>query len=303
MHVAIVGAGMGGAGAAYALRDTDGVDVTVYESGTVGGRAAAARRGGVVYDYGANYLSDADPETLALVRSLDADLVAVEGDVWTFDGAGAVSEGDDRHDEKVTDRRGLDHLPRAALEAAGATVETGATVRSVSRSGAPGGGWRLDVTGRDRPVEAGAVVVTPPGPETASLLEGEGGAARLRDAAAAVPYRTVLSVALHYPFEVEAPYYALVNTDGAHDVGWLARESCKPGHVPPGEELLVAQMAPGWSADHLGDDGAPARAADAVAALLGDERLADPDWTAAHGFERALADGAADAGAVDAAAG
>jgi len=125
---------------------------------------------------------------------------------------------------------------------------------------------------------------TPPAPQTADLLgqaAWEHGDCRdLRKSIAQVPFRTILSVVLHYPFELDVPYYALVN-DGegeGHEVGWIAREECKPGHVPDGESLLLVQMAPDWSAEYYHEP-APSivdAAADKTAALLDDERLGNP---------------------------
>jgi len=137
----------------------------------------------------------------------------------------------------------------------------------------------------------------------ASLSSGpERAAARpaRASAAAAVSYRTIRTVVCHYPFAVEPPWYALVNVDREHEVGWLSREECKPGHVPAGESLLIVQMAPEWSREHYEDDldaVAPA-VADAVADLVGDDRLRDPDWVDDQGWRYALPDAAADADAV-----
>ncbi|MFW5896186.1 MAG: FAD-dependent oxidoreductase [archaeon] len=48
-NVCVVGGGIAGAGAAYALRDD--ADVTVFEAETVGGRTVSGHREGAVYDY------------------------------------------------------------------------------------------------------------------------------------------------------------------------------------------------------------------------------------------------------------
>jgi len=69
MDLAVVGAGVSGLGAAVALADTD-IDVTVYEKGSVGGRAASRTRNGCTYDSGANYLKSEDEAVNDLVRSL-----------------------------------------------------------------------------------------------------------------------------------------------------------------------------------------------------------------------------------------
>jgi predicted NAD/FAD-dependent oxidoreductase len=131
---------------------------------------------------------------------------------------------------------------------------------------------------------------------TADILDASAWAAPIRDdlaaAAQAVPYRTIITVVLRYEFAREFPWYALVNPDGEHSLGWLAREECKPGHVPDGS-LLVAQMAPGWSARRF-DDPAEEVAADAaahVADVLRDDRYAEPVWTDDVRWRHALAEG------------
>lgn len=50
----------------------------------------------------------------------------------------------------------------------------------------------------------------------------------LADAVADVDYRPVWTAVLRYPFEIERPYYALVNTDeGLFCLGdWVAGEEC-----------------------------------------------------------------------------
>jgi predicted NAD/FAD-dependent oxidoreductase len=52
------------------------------------------------------------------------------------------------------------------------------------------------------------------------------------------------------PCPQQRPYYALVNTDKAHPISWLAWEHEKaPERVPADTGLLIAQMAPQYSQD------------------------------------------------------
>ncbi|MCU4972879.1 FAD-dependent oxidoreductase [Halobacteria archaeon AArc-m2/3/4] len=305
-RVAVVGAGVAGAGVATAIADS-AVDVTVLERGdTVGGRTATRRRDGCRYDTGANYLSDGSERVSDLVRTLDdGDLVDIERSVWTFGADGDVSPGDDERadDHRWTFEGGLETLPRRLLERSSATVRTATAVTGLTYDADADADtdedrWTLDVEDDEAPnagdvnrrIAADAVVLTPPGPATASILEAstvDGSAesswqfSSLAAAARSVSYRSIHSFALHYPFDLERPYYALVNTDREHPVGWVAREGEKRGHVPDGETLLIAQMAPDWSVDYRSTPAADAanEAAERVAALLEDERLADPDWT------------------------
>jgi len=291
--VAIVGAGAAGAGAAYALRNAP-VDVTVFEkSRGVCGRAATRRRDGCRYDHGANYVKTDDERVTALLTDeLDTDgLVNIEEPVWTFDAEGTIAEGRDADERKLTYADGITGVAKRLFDETDATVHRETRVTEPVRED---GRWRLY---DDEATDLGAfdtLLLTPPAPQTADLLGNanwEHSVRRdIREAVAVVPYRTVVTAVLHYPFEVDWPYYALVNTDKEHDVGWVSREECKDGHVPDGESLLVVQMGGDWSVAHYDDTDAEttAAAADAVATLVEDDRLADPDWTDTQHWRYAL---------------
>ncbi|WP_226010051.1 NAD(P)/FAD-dependent oxidoreductase [Halomicrobium salinisoli] len=293
--VAVVGAGAAGAAAAYALRD-EPVDVTVFEkSGGLCGRAATRRRGDCTYEYGANYLTDDDERVTELVtEALPSEgLVDVTEPVWTFDAAGEISEGDGGDGHKWTYEEGITQLAKRLFAETDATVHRNTRVATLASAD---GGWTVtDSSGTDHG-HFDAALLTPPAPQSADLL-GQAewdhvDCRRLRESVASVPYRAVLSAVLHYDFALDLPYYALVNVDEDHDVGWIGREECKPGHVPDGESLLLVQMAPEWSAEryHDDEDTVVDDAAAATAALLDDDRLADPDWTDYQGWRYALPD-------------
>ncbi|MFC4357449.1 NAD(P)/FAD-dependent oxidoreductase [Halobium salinum] len=295
--LAIVGAGPAGVGAAYALRDAD-VDVTILEkSRGVCGRAATRRRNDCRYDHGANYVK-ADDRTDDLLRELGEDgLVDVELPVWTFTSDGAISAGDEERGDahKWTWETGITQLAKRLLDRTDATVERETRVEAVERvetggvDGVEGArdewGWHLADTDGEAHGPFDALVLTPPAPQTAALLAATHWQSEhlpaLREAVGSVSYRPTLSAILHYPFELDRPWYGLVNVDKDHDVGWLSREECKRGHVPDGETLLVVQLGAEWSDEHYDDpEGAVVDAAAAKAAtLLDDDRLADPDWT------------------------
>lgn len=301
MDVAIVGAGAAGAGAAYAL-DAAGVAATVFERrNEVAGRAATRRARGCVYDYGANYIKAEDPRVNDLIREVSDGLIDVEAPVWTFDRGGAISEGRDGDEHKWSYRDGIAELPGRLFARTDASIRLETPIETVERAGDR---WRLaGETGGDLGAYD-ALVLTPAAPQTAALLDGatwdDGPRRDLVAAVDAVPYRTIVSVVLRYPFELDRPYYALVNTDRDHEIGWVSREECKPGHVPDGS-LLIVQMAPDWSAERCED---PAREviADAIAltaGLLDDARLYEPAWTDYHCFRHALPDRGVDREAID----
>ncbi|MEM7603138.1 MAG: FAD-dependent oxidoreductase, partial [Verrucomicrobiota bacterium] len=68
-------------------------------------------------------------------------------------------------------------------------------------------------------------------------------------------YHSQFSVALNFEKELSFPgqAYALINTDRQHRLAWLSHENKKAGHIPAGETLLMAQMAPAWTQDHYHD--------------------------------------------------
>ncbi|SIR83466.1 hypothetical protein SAMN05421858_4049 [Haladaptatus litoreus] len=297
-RIAVVGAGVAGLGVAYALRDA--APVTLFERRErVGGRAATREQADCVYDTGANYVKSDDERVSRVVRELSDGLVDVEEPVWTFDADETISEGRDENTEKWTYRNGIGTLGQRLLDASDATVRT--NTRIVGSQKDKSDGWYVEDDSGNEHGPYDELVLTPPAPLTASLLEfaawGDDETRReLREHVGHVPYRTILSVVLHYPFEIDRPYYALVNTDKEHEIGWLARESCKPGHVPDGESLLVVQMAPDWSAEHYDweDSEIVAAAADHVADLLSDHSLSAPDWFDVIRWRDALPDSGAD---------
>jgi predicted NAD/FAD-dependent oxidoreductase len=295
MDLAIVGAGAAGSAAAYTLRD-DPVDVTVFEkSRGVCGRAATRRKHDCRYDHGANYVKSGSERVSALLtETLPTEgLVEIDEPVWTFDAGGTVTEGEDRDGHKWTYESGITQIAKRLFD------ETDAEIRFETRVGrleGDGDGWTVFDTDGAAMGRFDAVLVTPPAPQTAELLAASEAdrapLGALQEAAEAVPYRTIYTAILHYPFELEFPWYGLVNTDREHEIGWLSREELKAGHVPDGESLLVAQMAPGWSRRRYDDpsEAVIADAAELVAELLGDDRLADPDWTDRQGWRYALPD-------------
>lgn len=309
VRLAIVGAGVSGLAAAWALRREAAIDVAVFEkSRGVSGRAATRGRDGVRYDHGANYFkTNEHPRIDRLVRHElpAADLVDIGRDVWTFDGQGTISEGDaaSNRPPKWTYRGGISTLGKLLAEASGAALHLETRVRRLVRSRP---GWMIETTEGSVFEGFGAVLLTPPAPQAAALLEASdlGDTAlqeRLARALDAAAYRTQLTVVLAYDFEAERPgdFYALINTDGEHDIAWLSFERDKPGHVPAGQDVLIAQMAPAWSAPRfdapLGD--LIPEVARQAGALLGVD-LGDPVWADRQGWRYALPDGGADAEAL-----
>ncbi|SNZ18097.1 hypothetical protein SAMN06269185_3241 [Natronoarchaeum philippinense] len=302
--IAVVGGGVSGTGVAATLRDT-AVEVTLFErAGRVGGRTATRTRNGAVYDYGANYVKNDDERVADLLTSeVSEGLVDIDEPVWTFDADGEISEGRDADDAKWTFESGIETLAGRLADRSDAAVETGAEVVGLARETDE---WHVATADGREFGPFDGVVLTPPAPQTGDLLAAadwdheQSGA--LVEALRDVPYRTIWSLALSYTFDLDVPYYALVNTDGDHEIGWLSREACKPGHVPDGD-LLIVQMAPDWSAERYDADGEAVieEALPLVADLL-DDRLADPEWADHQRWGLALPDDGVDTDLLDAVA-
>lgn len=304
-RVGIIGAGVAGAGVAYALEHAntaDSVSVSVFEkTPTLGGRTATHRSHGCTYDPGANYIKSDDPVISELItETLPTDgLIDVAGPVWTFDGEGTVSEGDDQDEHKWTYEDGIAQLTTRLFAQAD---ETDSVSLSVSREtpidtiSRENGQWSLTDASDNNFGTFDDLVLTPPAPQSAALIERMQWEADLKEelhtAVDAVEFRTIHSVTAHYPFEIDVPYYALVNTDRKHEIGWVSREECKSGHVPDDESLLIVQMAPDWSAKRIDDSpGSIAHdAAELTAALFDDDRFSSPDWTDTRSWRNALPD-------------
>ncbi|CCQ34797.1 protoporphyrinogen oxidase protein [Halorhabdus tiamatea SARL4B] len=276
-EIGIVGGGIAGAGAAYALSDAD---VTVYEMDRVGGRMASRRRNGCVFDFGANYLEVGDPDLEEIVRdAARSDLVEIEPPVWRFDAAGEVTAGETPQNSRWTGRGGLDEIVRGMIDASGATLKEGVGVTHLERLD---DGWRLTTEEGDR--EFDEVVLAVPTASASVLLETADWDAPLREELAIainqIPYRTMDTVALHFAFELETPYFGLVSEESVYDVAWVSNERHKPGHVPDGETVIVVQFGPSWVVTH--PQTSPAAAAEAAThrarELIGDDRIVDPNW-------------------------
>ncbi|MFC7133052.1 MULTISPECIES: NAD(P)/FAD-dependent oxidoreductase [Salinibaculum] len=292
-HIGFVGAGAATAAAAYVLDSTTDATVTVLEkSRGVCGRAATRRRDGIRYDYGANYVKADDERVVALItEELDTDgLVDVTEPIYVFDADGTVSEGRDADEHKWSYEEGLTQIAKRLFARTDATVHTETRVETIAREDER---WTATDTDGERWGPFDVLCLNPPAPQTAALLaDAEWDDPFRADLTAAVDdvdYRTIWTGILHYPFELDRPYYALVNTDKDHAVGWIAREECKDGHVPDGESLLVVQANHEWSVEHY--DAAPednvTALAEMTADIIGDERLRDPDWTDWQGWRYA----------------
>lgn len=318
----IVGAGMAGLSAAFALRDTP-LRVTIVEkSRGVSGRAATRRRdvetaSGTArwrYDHGAQYTSPMPgSRAAALLRDTlpNHDVHAIEGAVWPFDDGGTLRPDRVRPDAGVrwTYPNGIAEIGRRLRDAMpGLDLRIQTRVERIARNGPTWGATSDDGLAIGDGYDA--VLLTAPAPQAADLIRGSGVSHDLVDALAATPYRSQFTVVWGFDEPVDRPegVYALVNSaehgeaTGGHDVAWLAFESDKPNRAPEGCTLLLAQMSPAWTQVHYEADRSDvvAAATRAVEGLIG--TLPVPLWTDTQRWRYALPDAPLPPEAIEAAA-
>ncbi len=253
--IAIIGAGISGLAAAHTLRDA-GFTVTIFEKGReVGGRATTRKRGGFTYDPGAQYIKGGSPgsDTWISGRFRNDDLIDIGKPVWIFDSQEHIQEGDplQNADPKWNYRSGLIALPKRMAEGLDVRLETGVGYVRWAASG-----WRLFDEAGFPLGNFEQLLITMPAGEAIELVEASELPGELREVIYAglhkARYNPLISVMLGYKPEPRIrPYYALVNTDKAHAISWLAWEHEKAAErAPEAMGLLIAQMAPQYSREH-----------------------------------------------------
>jgi len=299
--IAIIGAGCSGLAAAHEFCDA-GYAVTIFEqSQKVGGRAATREQEGFIYDYGAQYIKRGSPISISLITErfqLD-DLIDIAKPVWIFDRDGHIQEGDpiQNAEPKWNYRSGLHAL--AKRMAHGLDIRLQTHISSMQQSVT---GWKLfDQRGEDF-AEFERVLIAIPASEAAELVRKSQFQDRHQEAICALlekaKYNPLISVQWGYrPIPRERPYYALVNTDKAHAISWLAWEHEKTlERVPEGAGMLIAQMAPQYSHNnwHLTDSELISDVAHRITDLL-DEPLDKPCFSDVYRWKYALPAEKADA--------
>lgn len=306
MNLAIIGAGAAGLAAARSLRQArPDLRITIYEkSRGLGGRAATRRREGFTFDHGAQYFKTVTPELERMVRQeLPSDaLVDIGLPVWTFDGAGTIGEGDPQQNNrpKWTYADGLNHLGKLLAE--GQDVRRQVRIAGLRRRDAR---WTLEDEAGTLVGQADLVLLTPPAPQTAALLDAsdldQSTRTALQDELGRVVYRRCISFALAFDRPIPRPFCALVNSDRHHPIAWLTLEHTKsPQRCPPGHSLLLPQMGAAWSLeqwDTPAEQLAPL-VLELTGALLGED-LGLPLWCDTQRWRYALPDGSADFGTLN----
>ena len=169
--VAIIGGGVSGLAAAFALR-RPGREVTVFEAGPrLGGRALTERHGSALFDVGAQFFRTETPaaEKLVLHELPAGELIDIRADVRPFTRDGAVGEGDPVQNRlpKWVYRQGIGQLAELLAREAGANVRLGWACTRLQHSPE---GWIVEgEMGAAGPFEA--VVATPPPPALGKVIE------------------------------------------------------------------------------------------------------------------------------------
>ncbi|MBU3701037.1 MAG: hypothetical protein FGM58_03195 [Acidimicrobiia bacterium] len=267
-RVVVLGAGMAGLTAARRLAGS--CDVVVLDKGRgVGGRLATRRLADATFDHGAQFLTTHTPEF--------ADSVAqwVESGVVVPWFRGRIGpDGTNDPDGHVRYRGAKSMNAIAKHLATGLDVRTASLVSSVGRDGA---GWTVSMAD-DSVLEADAVLMTPPVPQTLALLSAGGVelAAAEREALCAVEYDpcVALMVVLDGPSGLVDPG-AIDPDDGPID--WMADNRVKGVSDVP---AVTIHATAEFSRDHW--DVADDEIADALLTAAALEAAAVPGARSIH---------------------
>ncbi len=223
MQIAIIGAGLAGISAGNVLT-ARGHRVVLFEKARgFGGRCATKRWEGHVVDHGAQYFTLRDGRFRAAAE-------AACGDALQRIGAPVLDENGNARPEtgRWFHRDGNSRLARDLARGLDVQLET--TIANARELLREAGG------------EFDHVISTAPFPQTAQLF----------GLTASFDYVPCLTVLLRYRGDslgTTASAYAISDHRGPR--AWSACENHKPGRIPAGETVLVAQMAETFSREHL----------------------------------------------------
>ena len=235
LSIAIIGAGMAGLSCADRLARAGARPVVFEKSRGIGGRMATRRAGDagdLSFDHGAQYIRSRAGGFSALLDRLEG-----EGAVglWKAKRRDAT-DPDDR--PLYVGTPAMNRLLKPLVENLDVRLNT-----QVSSILAGGGGWLIVDDGEN--VETfDRVVVTVPADQARNLL------ARQADILDAIKNVEIwpcwsLMVALKNPVECSFDQWRYVS----NEIGWLARNSSKPGRGPA--ECWVMHARPEWSIENL----------------------------------------------------
>ncbi|MCC5822523.1 MAG: NAD(P)-binding protein [Phycisphaerales bacterium] len=237
----VIGGGVAGLACAGILQERGRVVVLDKGRGP-GGRASTRRGESGRFDHGAQYFTARGPDFSALV-----DRLADEGRVGVWDARlGVIRKGSwspSTDEQRWVGVPGMNELARAMGE--GLDVRHGVRAVGVRRDGEA---WFVR---GDQESECGpfrTLVVAVPGPQAGEMVRPAApGLARETERARISPCWAVMAA---FDGPVDAPFDgARIEDEGT--LGWIARDSSKPGRVRDGVDRWVLHATPGWSQHEL----------------------------------------------------
>lgn len=240
-RIAIIGAGLTGLIAARTLR-TNGVPCQLFEKSRAPGGRAATRRAGIYrFDHGAQYFTQRDLRTAALlaewvndgiVEPWNARIAARDDGVWRDVSAAVVRWVGVPSMRTVGERL-----------AASEQVGFGTQVAAIERVGTA---WRLRSTDNETLGEFDQVLACIPAAQAHALLDPH--APAFAGELSAVRMQPCIAAMITFAMEPKVTWDAAFVNDSPV-LGWVAREASKPGRAPHASWVLHATAA--WSAEHL----------------------------------------------------
>ncbi len=241
MKVGIVGAGISGLAAGRALHAA-GHQVTLFEKNDrIGGRVATVRIGEYVFDSGASAITPRghDVENVLLKELDTTELIKIEKPLYMHHSMRPVVPDNVKSaPPRYTYRSGNSKLPDLLAE--GLDIRLSAQVETIEKRGANYGILSE---------EFDAVILTPPVPQTATILWSLGESRPFANCR----YRPCLSIMLGFAKpNPDTHYSALLDPEQRHPLMWLSLESVKsPGRAPEGHTAIVIQTAPSYSLNNF----------------------------------------------------
>ncbi|MEM9345878.1 MAG: FAD-dependent oxidoreductase [Planctomycetota bacterium] len=241
-NVAIIGGGISGASAGQQLSQR-GASVTVFDKGRgPGGRCATRRHESYSFDHGAQYFTAHDPRFRRQVAAW-----ATEGTVarWRPRIGELTPAGYEptRQKKMWVGTPGMNAIGRAMLEPL--DTHFGSLITSIDHDEQ---GWSL----RDREGQSygryDQLLVTVPAPQVGPFLGDHFSEAS--DASNHAKMLPCWSLMLAFDQPIDLPFDA-AKAAGSGPIGWLARNSSKPGRSSNGMDCWVVQADHEWSRGHV----------------------------------------------------
>ncbi len=287
--VAIIGGGVTGLSVTFKLRDRN-IKTTVFEkSDTIGGRTATNKKNNCIYDYGANYFKTKKNDIKKIIKGLGLDgLVKIKKPIWTYNFKGQITKGKERDINRLTYKKGIQELAFRLYNKSDTKLYTSTTVKKIDKKN------KWIVCTEEKNYKFDFILLTPQPPKIYELIKNTKKKDKLyyhlRDSLKNIRYNHIMTFIFHYPFRQQRPYYALINTDKKHSIGWISREESKQGHIPDGESILIIQMSSRWSKLNLNTsiNKLKNQVTEKIVNLINNKKLKKPDWTDSKFWKNAL---------------